>query len=123
MTNRVCVWNLSPETTQEDLYALFGQVARVISVKIPTQPDNHDRSMGLGFVEIETGNLPGVIEKTRITELNGRTVGVGESLPSRIAVRRIGVAAHQDGVNLPVRRLPGGGPADDPDPIQQTAEE
>jgi RNA recognition motif-containing protein len=105
MTKRLCVWNLSPETTREDLHSLFGQVARVIAINVPTQSDNDDQSMGLGFVEIETGDLAGVIEKVHITELNGRTMQVCESLPSRIAVQRVGRAGHPDDINVPVRRI------------------
>jgi RNA recognition motif-containing protein len=105
MTKRLCVWNLSPETTREDLHSLFGQVARVVSINVPTQPDHDDQSMGLGFVEIETGDLAGVIEKVHITDLNGRTIQVRESLPSRIAIQRVGKqSGHQGDVNVPVRR-------------------
>jgi RNA recognition motif-containing protein len=81
MTKRLSVWNLSPETTPEDLYSIFGQVARVVSISIPAQPNHDDRLTRLGFVEIETSDLPGLIEKVRITELNGRTMQVRESLP------------------------------------------
>ena len=99
MTKRLCVWNLAWDTTREDLYSLFGQVARVIAIDIPTRPNASDRSMGLGFVEIETGDLPGVIEKIHITDLNGRTLQVCESLPSRVAVHRV-----EGDVNVPVIR-------------------
>ena len=111
MTKRLCVWNLSSETTREDLYSLFGQVARVITIDVPTQPGNDDRSMGLGFVEIETGDLPGVIEKVRITQLNGRTMQVCESLPGRVAVQRVGKSPHRDDVNTPVKRSEGRPPS------------
>ena len=81
MTKRLSVWNLSPETTREDLYSIFGQMARVISISIPIQPDHDDQLTRLGFVEIDTPDLPGVIQKVRITELNGLTMQVRESPP------------------------------------------
>lgn len=89
MQKRLCVWNLSPETTPEDLYSLFGQVTRVISVDIPSVPANADRSMQVGFVEIETADLPHVIQKFLITELDGRTLEISESLPNHVVGGRI----------------------------------
>jgi RNA recognition motif-containing protein len=99
MRKRLCVWNLSPETTPEDLYSLFGQVARVISIDIPTVPGN-GQSMELGFVEIETVDLSRVIRKVLITELDGQTLEVCESLPRQIARRKIEIAPAHDGTEI-----------------------
>jgi RNA recognition motif-containing protein len=101
MKRRLCVWNLSPETTRDDLYSLFGQVSQVISIDFPPtasgadlSPDTSigapiDPSTAFGFIEIDTGDLAGVIDKVHITELNGRTVQVSESVPDLVAVHLV----------------------------------
>lgn len=78
LTTRLCVWNLSPETTPEDLHSLFGQVSRVISIEIPGSRDSND-SQKFAFVEIDAVSIEDVILKLNITELDGRKLEVQES--------------------------------------------
>jgi RNA recognition motif-containing protein len=91
MKKKLCVWNLSPETTCDDLHSLFAQISRVISIEIPTLA-HVGRSMEWGFVEIETGNLKSVIDKVGITELDGRTLHVHVSSPEASTLRSGGEA-------------------------------
>jgi RNA recognition motif-containing protein len=68
------VGNLSPETTAEDLESLFGQMARVVSVRTV------GGSTGCGFVEVEAGvGVSEVISRMGVTEIDGRSLDVLET--------------------------------------------
>ena len=86
MTQKMYVGNLSFQTTEGDLDALFAQVGEVESVRIITDRDT-GRSRGFGFVEMSDENAATAIEKFNGTELDGRALTVNEAKPQ---VRREG---------------------------------
>lgn len=74
MTTSSYVSNLSPETTPEDLWSLFAQVAQVAAVEIVARPAPRP-SRGFGFVRIRTTmSSEGVISKMGITDIDGRSL-------------------------------------------------
>lgn len=80
MTQKMYVGNLSFQTTEGDLDALFAQVGEVESVRIITDRDT-GRSRGFGFVEMSDENAATAIEKFNGTELDGRALTVNEAKP------------------------------------------
>ena len=80
MIKRLYVANLSPETTSDDLNSIFGQVAKVVSVRIPTRR-NSSWTLGFGYVEIDTANVTEASSKLNIIELAGRRLWVQEARP------------------------------------------
>ncbi|MDE3089544.1 MAG: RNA-binding protein [Chloroflexota bacterium] len=69
MSTRLFVGNLSYQTTEEDLRALFAGVASVASVTLVTERDT-GRSKGFAFVEMAT---PEDAQKA-ISQLNGQAL-------------------------------------------------
>jgi len=80
MTKRIFVGNLSFQTTESDLTALFTQVAEVQSVKIITDRDT-GRSKGFAFVEMASEHADQAITQFNGTEIDGRSLTVNEARP------------------------------------------
>ncbi|HKP85110.1 MAG TPA: RNA-binding protein [Blastocatellia bacterium] len=80
MTKRIYVGNLSYQTTENDLSALFEQVGQVDSVNIITDRDT-GRSKGFGFVEMSNEDADKAITQFNGTEINGRALTVNEARP------------------------------------------
>jgi RNA recognition motif-containing protein len=80
MTKRIFVGNLSFQTTESDLTALFAQVAEVESVKIITDRDT-GRSKGFAFVEMGSEHADQAITRFNGTEIDGRSLTVNEARP------------------------------------------
>lgn len=90
MSSKLYVGNLSFETKEEDLTALFQQAGTVESVRIIT--DRYSgRSRGFGFVEMSTEEeAQKAIEMWNGKELDGRTLMVNEAKPKEDRPRRPG---------------------------------
>jgi RNA recognition motif-containing protein len=80
MSKRIYVGNLSYQTTENDLAALFEQVGQVDSVNIITDRDT-GRSKGFAFVEMSTEDAEKAIAQFNGTEVNGRALTVNEARP------------------------------------------
>ena len=80
MSKRIYVGNLSYQTTENDLSALFEQVGQVESVNIITDRDT-GRSKGFGFVEMSDEDAEKAIAQLNGTEVNGRSLTVNEARP------------------------------------------
>jgi RNA recognition motif-containing protein len=80
MSKRIYVGNLSFQTTEHDLSALFGQVGQVESVNIITDRDT-GRSKGFGFVEMSDEDAAKAIARFNGTEIGGRSLTVNEARP------------------------------------------
>ena len=80
MTKRIYVGNLSYQTTENDLTALFEQAGQVESVNIITDRDT-GRSKGFAFVEMSNDEAEKAIAQFNGTELNGRALTVNEARP------------------------------------------
>ena len=78
ISSRIFVGNLSYETSQADLEALFGKVGQVTEVFLPIDRVT-DRPRGFAFVEF--GDAATVSEAMKLdgTELNGRNLRVSEA--------------------------------------------
>jgi cold-inducible RNA-binding protein len=80
MTN-IFAGNLSFQTTQEDLMALFSQYGQVERVSIVTDRDS-GQPRGFAFVEMtERRDAENAINSLQGYELNGRTMNVNEARP------------------------------------------
>src|SRR4051812_110195 len=80
MTKRIYVGNLSYQTTENDLTALFEQAGQVDSANIITDRDT-GRSKGFGFVEMGNEDADKAIAQFNGTEINGRALTVNEARP------------------------------------------
>jgi RNA recognition motif-containing protein len=80
MSKRIYVGNLSYQTTENDLSALFEQAGQVESVNIITDRDT-GRSKGFGFVEMSNEDAEKAIAQFNGQEVNGRTLTVNEARP------------------------------------------
>lgn len=80
MSTRIYVGNLSFQTTEGDLSALFEQAGQVESVNIITDRDT-GRSKGFGFVEMGSEDADKAIAQFNGAEINGRTLTVNEAKP------------------------------------------
>jgi RNA recognition motif-containing protein len=80
MTKKLYVGNLSFQTTENDLDALFAQVGEVESVRIITDRDT-GRSRGFAFVEMSEENAEKAISQFNGAELDGRALTVNEARP------------------------------------------
>jgi len=80
MTKRIYVGNLSYQTTENDLTALFEQAGQVDSANIITDRDT-GRSKGFGFVEMGNEDAEKAIAQFNGTEVNGRALTVNEARP------------------------------------------
>lgn len=80
MAKRLYVGNLSYQTTEGDLTALFQEAGSVQSVSIVTDRDT-GRSKGFAFVEMGDTDAVRAVEQFNGTELNGRNLNVNEARP------------------------------------------
>ena len=88
MAKRIYVGNLSYDTTDSTLRALFEQAGAVNDVTIITDQYS-GRSKGFGFVEMaDDAAATAAIERFNGAELDGRTLKVAEAKPRRSRERR-----------------------------------
>ncbi|MEV4873658.1 RNA-binding protein [Streptomyces syringium] len=80
MAKRLYVGNLSYQTTEGDLTALFQEAGSVQSVSIVTDRDT-GRSKGFAFVEMSDTDAVRAVEQFNGKELNGRNLNVNEARP------------------------------------------
>jgi len=83
MNSKLYVGNLNYQTTEEQLRALFSEVAPVTSVALITDRET-GRPKGFGFVEMETSEgAREAIEKLNNREVDQRTITVSEARPKK----------------------------------------
>ncbi len=76
MSARLFVGNISPDTTSDELRALFSEVGGVDSCQLIMGPDT-SRSKGFGFIEMDSvESADAAKEKLNGQVLNGRTLKV-----------------------------------------------
>ncbi|GGR13590.1 hypothetical protein GCM10010219_17930 [Streptomyces netropsis] len=80
VSKRLYVGNLSYQTTEGDLTALFQEAGSVQSVSIVTDRDT-GRSKGFAFVEMSDSDAARAVEQFNGKELNGRNLNVNEARP------------------------------------------
>jgi RNA recognition motif-containing protein len=80
MSKRIYVGNLSFQTTEHDLSALFEQIGQVESVNIITDRDT-GRSKGFAFVEMADEDAEKAIARLNGMEVGGRSLTVNEARP------------------------------------------
>ena len=79
MAKKLYVGNLSYQSEQEGLHALFAQFGEVVSAVILSDRDT-GRSRGFGFVEMESDDAAeAAIQALNGTEFDGRTLKVNEA--------------------------------------------
>ena len=79
MAKKLYVGNLSYQSEQEGLHALFAQFGDVVSAVILSDRDT-GRSRGFGFVEMESDDAAeAAIQALNGTEFDGRTLKVNEA--------------------------------------------
>ena len=83
MAKRIYVGNLSYETTEAALSALFGEIGEVESVTLITDRMS-GRSKGFAFVEMaDETKTQEAITQLNEREVDGRTLKVAEARPKR----------------------------------------
>lgn len=83
MNPKLYVGNLSYSTTEEQLRALFSEVAPVASVALVTDRET-GRPRGFGFVEMETSEgAREAVEKLNNRQVDSRAITVNEARPKR----------------------------------------
>ena len=81
MAKKLYVGNLSYNTTQSELEALFGQVGEVTNVALITDRDT-GRSKGFGFVEMATEeHAQEAIRRFNGSNMGNRALTVNEARP------------------------------------------
>ena len=81
MAKKIYVGNISFQTTESDLTAMFGEVGQVESVQIITDRDT-GRSKGFGFIQMtDDAAADKAIERFNGKEVNGRALTVNEARP------------------------------------------
>ena len=95
MSKRIYVGNLSFQTTEHDLSALFGQVGQVESVNIITDRDT-GRSKGFAFVEMADEDADKAIARFNGTEIGGRSLTVKAARPRKERGGRGDDGGHRD---------------------------
>ena len=80
MTKKLYVGNLSFQTTEGELEALFAEVGAVESVTIINDRDT-GRSKGFGFIVMNGEDADKAIERFSGKEFNGRALTVNEARP------------------------------------------
>jgi cold-inducible RNA-binding protein len=80
MSKRIYVGNLSLQTTEQNLFALFAQIGQVESVTIITDRDT-DQSKGFAFVEMGDEDAEQAIAQLNGTEVGGRSLTVNPAHP------------------------------------------
>lgn len=77
----IYVGNLSYQTTEDDLFALFNNLGAVDSARIITDRET-GRSKGFGFVEMANADeAKAAIEQLNGTEFGSRNITVNEAKP------------------------------------------
>jgi len=83
MVKKLYVGNMSYDTTEDTLHALFASVGEVESINIITDPRS-GRSKGFGFVEMATEEeAQAAISQLNGTTLDDRQINVAEARPQR----------------------------------------
>ena len=83
MSTTLFVGNLSPDTTSDELRALFSEAGGVDSCQLIMGPDT-SRSRGFGFIEMDSvESAEAAIAKLNGQVLNGRTLKVDNAKPQR----------------------------------------
>lgn len=80
MAQRIYVGNLSYESEESDVEALFSTYGEVLSVALPTDRET-GRPRGFGFVEMSSEDAASAIAALDGTEFGGRTLNVNEARP------------------------------------------
>ena len=81
MSARLFVGNLSPDTSSEELLALFSEVGEVDSCNLITDRDS-GRSKGFAFVEMKSkDSADSAKEKLNGQELHGKLLKVNDAKP------------------------------------------
>lgn len=80
MSKKLYVGNLSFQTTESDLDALFAEIGEVDSVRIITDR-NTGQSRGFGFVEMSADSAQKAIGELNGKEVDGRALTVNEARP------------------------------------------
>ena len=78
MAKKIFVGNLSFDTTNADLEALFAQIGPCESVSVVTDRAT-GRSRGFGFVEMASADAERAIAELNGRELQGRALNVSEA--------------------------------------------
>jgi len=90
MNRKLFVGNLSFNTEESTLEALFAQAGTVASVRV-MRDQATGRARGFGFVEMETEEAAqAAIDKFNNTELDGRRIAVNEARPQVGGGQRFG---------------------------------
>lgn len=77
----IYVGNLSFNTQEDDIFAMFSKMGSVDSARIITDRDT-GRSKGFGFVEMaDSSQAKAAIDKFNGAELDGRNLTVNEAKP------------------------------------------
>ena len=85
---QIYVGNMSYQTTQEAIEALFGEFGEVQSVKLITDRDT-GRAKGFGFVTMDDSTAANsAIEELNGKEFEGRTLRINEAKPREERPRR-----------------------------------
>ncbi len=81
MSARLFVGNLSPDTSSEELLALFSEVGEVDSCNLITDRDS-GRSKGFAFVEMKSkDNADAAKERLNGQDLHGKPLKVNDAKP------------------------------------------
>jgi RNA recognition motif-containing protein len=80
MSKKIYIGNLSFQTTEQALSALFEQIGPVESVHIITDRDT-GQSKGFGFIEMRDEDAEKAIAQLNGTEVGGRALTVNEARP------------------------------------------
>ena len=80
MAQRIYVGNLSYESEESDVEALFSKHGEVLSVALPTDRET-GRPRGFGFVEMSNEDAASAIAALNGTDFGGRTLNVNEARP------------------------------------------
>jgi len=90
MSAKLFVGNLSPDTTSEELRALFSEAGGVDSCQLIMGPDT-GRSKGFGFIEMNSVESADAAKaKFNGQELHGRTLKVDDAKPKTDYTNRAG---------------------------------
>ena len=95
MSKRIYVGNLSLQTTEQNLFALFAQIGQVASVTIITDRDT-DQSKGFAFVEMGDEDAEQAIAQLNGTEVGGRSLMVNIARPREERGGRCSDGGHRD---------------------------
>ena len=95
MSQRISVGNLSLQTTEQNLVALFTQIGQVKSVTIITDRDT-DQSQGCACVEMGDEDAAQAIAQLNGVEVGGRALTVNAARPHEERGGRRGDGGHHD---------------------------